>query len=97
MDFFAASTPEDYVAKATALASNLEALGKIRSSMRQRMAASVLCNAKAYAGSVEAAYREMWRKWCNRQFRSGAQRAGDDTAVCSSRLTEEANNLSEEK
>jgi predicted O-linked N-acetylglucosamine transferase (SPINDLY family) len=97
MDFFAASTPEDYVAKATALASNLEALGKIRSSMRQRIAASVLCDAKAYAGSVEAAYRQMWRKWCNRHLRSGAQRTGHDTAVCSAASIEEATNLSEEK
>ena len=65
MDFFAASTPEEYIAKTTALASNLDALAEIRASMRQRMAASVLCEAKTFAGSVEAAYRKMWHRWCN--------------------------------
>lgn len=64
MEAFAASTPEEYIAKATALAANLDALAKIRVSMRQRMVASVLCDAKAYAGSVETAYRKMWYRWC---------------------------------
>ena len=64
LEFFAASTPEEYVAKASALAAKPEALAKIRAAMRQRMACSRLCNAKAFAGGVEKAYRKMWRKWC---------------------------------
>lgn len=64
LDFFAASTPQDYVSKATALASNVEALGKIRASMRTRMTASTLCDANRFAREVEHAYREMWRRWC---------------------------------
>jgi predicted O-linked N-acetylglucosamine transferase (SPINDLY family) len=64
MDFFATSTPDEYVAKATALAANLNALAKIRGSMRQRMAASTLCDAKAYTRSIETAYRTMWCRWC---------------------------------
>jgi protein O-GlcNAc transferase len=67
LDFFAASTPDEYIAKATALASNVDNLAKIRATTRQRMAASILCDAKAYTGSVEAAYRKMWHKWCQSQ------------------------------
>lgn len=62
--FFAASKPAEYVAKATSLARKLEALERIRASMRQRMAASTLCDAKAYATTLEAAYRKMWHRWC---------------------------------
>ncbi|MHC4569571.1 MAG: O-linked N-acetylglucosamine transferase, SPINDLY family protein, partial [Planctomycetota bacterium] len=64
LEFFACPTPAQYVAKATALAQNAEALGKIRDSMRPRMTNSSLCDARAYAAGVEAAYREMWHKWC---------------------------------
>ena len=70
LEFFAASTPQEYVAKATALASNLPALAQIRSSMRARIATSGLCYAKGFASQAEAAYRQMWRRWCQ----SGPQR-----------------------
>jgi predicted O-linked N-acetylglucosamine transferase (SPINDLY family) len=64
LEIFATSAPEEYIAKATALAANLDELAKMRVSMRQRMAASILCDATAYAGGVEAAYRKMWHRWC---------------------------------
>ncbi|MHC4628546.1 MAG: O-linked N-acetylglucosamine transferase family protein, partial [Planctomycetota bacterium] len=64
MEFLAASTPAEFVAKATALASKPDALSKIRASMRQRIAVSALCDARSYAESVGAAYRKMWHRWC---------------------------------
>ncbi|NQT02280.1 MAG: hypothetical protein HQ580_09665 [Planctomycetes bacterium] len=64
LELFATSTPEEYVAKATALAGNLEALEKIRASMRERMAASTFFDAKGLARRVETAYRKMWHRWC---------------------------------
>lgn len=67
LEFFAASTRSEFVARASALAQNLEALIDIRFSMRPRMTESTLCNAKAFAHSVEKAYRRVWRKWCRRQ------------------------------
>jgi len=67
LDFFAASTPDEYVKKAIALAQNPESLANIRSSMRARIAKSGLCYAKAFAKNVESAYRKMWHKWCQRQ------------------------------
>jgi len=67
LESFAASTPDEYVAKATALANNLEGLAKLRSSLRRRMQSSPLCDAEQLAGHIEAAYREMWRRWCRSQ------------------------------
>ena len=64
LESFATSTPQEYVAKATSLAKNLEILAKIRASMRRQMAASVLCDAKGFALNVEAAYRKIWHRWC---------------------------------
>ena len=64
LEFFAASTPQEYVAKATALATNLPALTRIRRTMRARIAASGLCHAKGFARQIEAAYRKMWYRWC---------------------------------
>ncbi len=67
LEFFAASTPDEYIARAVALSRNTEALSRIRASMRARMASGTLCDAKAYAFGVEAAYRKMWRRWCRAQ------------------------------
>jgi len=64
LESFATSTPQEYVAKATSLAKNLEALAKIRASMREQMAASSLCDAKGFARNVETAYRKIWCRWC---------------------------------
>lgn len=64
MEFFAAKTPQEYVAKATALAHNLPSLAKMRPTMRHRMAASDLCNKTKFAEDIEHAYREMWHRWC---------------------------------
>lgn len=64
LEFFAASTSKEYVAKATALANNRRALENLRASMRERMNSSILRDAKKFASSVEAAYRKMWHRWC---------------------------------
>jgi len=67
LEFFAAATPQEFVAKAVAFSQNLDALAKIRDSLRQRMVVSPLCDTKSYAASVEAAYRKMWYRWCRGQ------------------------------
>ncbi|MHC4075680.1 MAG: FkbM family methyltransferase [Planctomycetota bacterium] len=64
MQFFAAQTPEEYVKKAVALAAKPDALTKIRQTMRQRLAASPLCNYGLIANDVENAYRQMWHDYC---------------------------------
>ncbi len=67
MDYFVASTEEEYVAKASALAANTKSLSKIRATMRQRLAASDICNKSKFAANIEQAYRKMWHRWCQSQ------------------------------
>jgi predicted O-linked N-acetylglucosamine transferase (SPINDLY family) len=59
-----ATSPAAYVAKAVALAGQPDHLAALRSSLRPRMAASPVCDARAHAQSMERAYRLMWRRWC---------------------------------
>jgi len=56
----AVDTPEAYVACARDLAGDI---GRLRT-LRERTVTSPLCDAPAYARSLEAAYRDMWRQWC---------------------------------
>ena len=58
------TTPEAYVATALALAQDPDRLTSLRQGLRERMAASPLCDAKRYTRDLEAAYREMWVKYC---------------------------------
>ena len=55
---------EQFVRMAAELASNLDRLAALRSSLRQRFADSPLMDANRFARNVEAAYRQMWRRWC---------------------------------
>lgn len=59
-----AGSAEDYVDIALALAENPGRLHNLRRSLRPRIAASPLCDGKAFAGKIEAAFRMMWRQWC---------------------------------
>ena len=65
LEAFAAHSPDQYIKKAVALASDLQSLAKIRASLRQRMLASNLCNPACHARELEAAYRTMWRDYCS--------------------------------
>ncbi len=62
-----AKTPEEYVQIAVNLAKNIDKLANLRAGLRPRMAASPLCDGESFTRSLEQAYREMWRKWCNTQ------------------------------
>ena len=74
LEFFAASNPGEYVSKAAALAQNRQSLAKIRATMRQRMAASTLCNPKKFTEALELVFRKIWRRWCDTH---NSQVAGD--------------------
>lgn len=59
-----ANTPGQYVEIAVKLAGDLPRLKKLRRTMRSRLQTSPLMDAKSLARNIEAAYRDMWRKWC---------------------------------
>jgi predicted O-linked N-acetylglucosamine transferase (SPINDLY family) len=59
-----ARSEEEYVAIATELARDRSRLMDLRSTLRERMLQSPLMNAPRFTRSVEAAYREIWQRWC---------------------------------
>jgi predicted O-linked N-acetylglucosamine transferase (SPINDLY family) len=61
-----AFTPEQYLTIAVELAGDLPRLSSLRSSLRERMQRSPLMDARQFARDIEAAYRRMWRTWCER-------------------------------
>jgi predicted O-linked N-acetylglucosamine transferase (SPINDLY family) len=64
LDDWIAGSADDYVERALRHAGDLVALARLRATLRGRLAASVLCDRRAYCAAVEAAYRGMWRRWC---------------------------------
>jgi protein O-GlcNAc transferase len=60
----AAASLDDYVRIASALAADPARRGELRRSLRARMQASPLVDAKAFTPGLEQAYRQMWRRWC---------------------------------
>jgi predicted O-linked N-acetylglucosamine transferase (SPINDLY family) len=60
----AGKTPEEFVRIAVELARDLPRLQELRSTLRQRMERSPLTDAPGFARGIEAAYRQMWRRWC---------------------------------
>lgn len=67
MESFSTTTPSDYIARTVAVAGDLESLSQMRTSMRQKMMESPICDSKRFAHDLESAYREMWRRWCQTQ------------------------------
>ena len=59
-----ANSVEEYVEIAVALASEPARLMDLRRSLRPRIAASPLCDGRAFARKIEAAFRTMWQHWC---------------------------------
>ena len=60
-----AKTEEEYIEIACSLASDLEALGKLRKSLRPCMEKSPLMDETKFTHGLEKTYREMWQKWCS--------------------------------
>ncbi len=64
LDDLVATSPEEYVLKAVSLALDHARLQELRQTLRARLQASPLLDAKACAENVEAAYRRLWVDWC---------------------------------
>ncbi len=67
LDDLVATSPEDYVARAVALAADEPRRAAWRQDMRERMTASPLCDGSTHAREVEDALRGMWRTWCDQR------------------------------
>ena len=66
LDELVAASSEAYVARAVALAGDLPRLARLRSSLRDRIERSRLRDGPAFARSIEALWRSLWRDWCAR-------------------------------
>jgi predicted O-linked N-acetylglucosamine transferase (SPINDLY family) len=73
LETLATRSPDEYVTKAVALASQLKSLAALRSGLRARIQASPLSDARRFASELEAAYRHMWRRWCDRKIKDQEQ------------------------
>jgi protein O-GlcNAc transferase len=62
-----AETPDEYVTIAAELAGNCERLTTERATLRPRLLASPLADARQYAQAVEGVYQDIWREWCATQ------------------------------
>jgi protein O-GlcNAc transferase len=59
-DITVASSEQDFIDKATALANNPEQLASLRATLRERMAKSSLVDMKQFTRDMERAYLDMW-------------------------------------
>ena len=59
-----AGSPEEYLKKGVQLANDLERLQGMRANLRPMMERSPLMDANGFTRSLEAAYRQMWHRWC---------------------------------
>jgi predicted O-linked N-acetylglucosamine transferase (SPINDLY family) len=66
-------TPSQYVSLAVRLSGDAANLAELRRTLRARMQRSPLMDAPRFARNIEAAYRQMWRNWCEKGRVSGLQ------------------------
>lgn len=65
MDEWIAENETSYIQRAVKLSADLPRLAGLRDTLRARMEASPLRDEKGIARSLEQAYREMWKGWCD--------------------------------
>lgn len=70
LDEYLSADADALADQAIALAWNPETpdqLAELRSTLRERLAASPLCDVSGLAQGLEEEYRRLWQKWCRRQ------------------------------
>ncbi len=66
-----AETPRQYLEIAASLAADLPRLCEMRLGLRDRMEQSPLRDARNHTREIEAAYREIWKRWCEGKTMAG--------------------------
>ncbi len=64
LEGFIASNEQECCDLAARWSNHLGELAEIRGGLRNRMTSSLLCDGKRFTANLEAAYREMWKRWC---------------------------------
>ncbi|AJZ59790.1 tetratricopeptide repeat family protein [Paraburkholderia fungorum] len=67
LEEFVAANKEEFIAKGTALASDIPKLAAIRTGLRERCSASAAFRTDVVAAGVSRALRIMWERWCSGQ------------------------------
>ncbi|MFC4161612.1 tetratricopeptide repeat protein [Chitinimonas lacunae] len=67
LEEFLAKDEQDYIDIAASFANDLPRLAEIRRTLRPTMLASPLMDAELVTRDLEAAMRQVWREWCERQ------------------------------
>ncbi len=63
LDDWVTNDTDAYVARAVAAASCVASLAQLRAGLRQRVAASPLCDASGLARAIETTFRTLWDEW----------------------------------
>jgi predicted O-linked N-acetylglucosamine transferase (SPINDLY family)/GT2 family glycosyltransferase len=61
-----AATSDEYRRLAAELARDETRRAELRRTLREQLLTSPLCDGKTFTRGLEAAYRQMWRRWCDR-------------------------------
>lgn len=64
LEHLIAKNEDEYVQLALQLASDVTALSNLRTSLRDLMAKSPVCDGPNFARGLESTYRDMWRRYC---------------------------------
>lgn len=64
LDALACDSSERFLYTAADLAADATRLAELRSTLRGRMASSPVCDGPAFTRNLEAAYRDLWGRWC---------------------------------
>ena len=67
LDELIANNEAEYVEIAKGLAQNLDRLAALRTTLRELVVKSPLCDEKRRAHQIQRTFRWMWAKWCAEQ------------------------------
>ena len=66
LDSLIAGNKDEYLRIAERLSADIDYLTRMRSNLRRMLAESPLCDAEGFARRIETAYRDIWKRWCEK-------------------------------